>query len=132
MWFQKSWYHTLTWIFSGELFGYFHNLQLLFWNFSRRISMDTNLLYIWKTVLIPQYLLTRIFTIIFSNGFFHFFSLSLMVFSTEMGYQYMSSLTQWTIVSNSKIGNCDCFVFVNHTRIVFFSSIGMCCLYLLY
>ena len=44
-----------------------------------------------------------------------------MVLSTEMGYQYMSSLTQWTIVSNSKIGNCDCFVFVNHTRIVLFA-----------
>ena len=27
------------------MFGYCHNLQLLFWNFSRKISLDKNLLY---------------------------------------------------------------------------------------
>ena len=29
MWFQKSWYHTLIWIFSQELFGCCHNF--CFW-----------------------------------------------------------------------------------------------------
>ena len=28
---------------------------------------------VWKSVLIPQYLLTRMLSIIFSDGFFHFF-----------------------------------------------------------
>ena len=28
---------------------------------------------VWKSVLIPQYLLTRVLSIIFSDGFFHFF-----------------------------------------------------------
>ena len=42
---SKGWYHTLTWMFCLELFGYCHNLELLFWNFSRKISVDKNLLY---------------------------------------------------------------------------------------
>ena len=42
---------------------------------------------IWETALIPQYLLTRMLSIIFSCG-------SLMVVSIEMGYQHVSSLKQ--------------------------------------
>ena len=63
---------------------------------------------VWKTALIPQYLLTRMLSIISSIGFFSHFSTRLMVVSIEMGYQYVSSLTQWTILPNSKIDNCDC------------------------
>ena len=47
-----------------------------------------------KTALIPQYLLTRMVSILFSNEFFSLFLLSLMVVSIEMGYQYVSSLIQ--------------------------------------
>ena len=39
---------------------------------------------------------------------FSHFSTSLMVVYIEMGYLYVSALTQWTIVPNSKIENCDC------------------------
>ena len=42
---SKGWYCTLTWVFFLELFGYCHNLQFLFWNFSRKISVDKNLFY---------------------------------------------------------------------------------------
>ena len=44
--FKKRWYHTWTWMFCRELSGYCHNLQLLFYNFSRKISVDKNLLYV--------------------------------------------------------------------------------------
>ena len=68
---------------------------------------------VWKSAIIPQYLNTRMLSIIFSCGFFLLFSTSLVVVSIEMGYQYVSSLTQWTIVPNSKIENCDClFMFL--------------------
>ena len=49
----------LIWIFSRELLGYCHNLQILFWNFSRKIISGQ--IYC-KTALVPQYLLTRMFT----------------------------------------------------------------------
>ena len=42
---SKSWYHTVTWMFSLDLFGYCPNLRFLFWNFSRKISVNKNLLY---------------------------------------------------------------------------------------
>ena len=42
VWYLKSWYHTLTWMFSRELFWYCRNLQLLFWNFSRKIIIYHN------------------------------------------------------------------------------------------
>ena len=35
------------------------------------------------------------------------FSTRLMVISIEIDYQYISSLTQWTILPNSKTENCD-------------------------
>ena len=56
---------------------------------------------VWKTALIPQsdYIQLWIFSL---------FSTSLMVVPIEMGYQYVSSLTQWAIVPNSKIENRDC------------------------
>ena len=43
----------IPWMFPRYLLGHCHNLQLLFWNFSRKIY----LLQLWKTDLIPQYLL---------------------------------------------------------------------------
>ena len=61
---------------------------------------------IWKTALIPQYLLTRKLSII--SWVFSLFSASLTVVSTEMGYQYVSSLTQLTMALISKIEKCDC------------------------
>ena len=49
------------------------------------------------------------------------FLASLMMVSTEMGYQYVSSLTATA-----------CFIFVNHARNAFFSGIGMCCMCLFF
>ena len=46
----------------------------------------------WKTALIPQYLHTRMWSIIFIWDFFLLFLAILIVFSIEMGHQYVSSL----------------------------------------
>ena len=72
IWFQKSWYHTLAWISSRELFEYCHNLQLLFWNFSIKISLDKNLL-CGKLLLVTQYLLVRMLSAMFSCKYFRYF-----------------------------------------------------------
>ena len=45
IWFQKKLISHFGRISSRELLGYCHNLQHLFWNFSRKISLDKNLLY---------------------------------------------------------------------------------------
>ena len=67
---SKSWYHTLTWMFSGELFGYCRKLHLLFWNFGRKISMGKNLLY----GKLPEYLnIYLLESCLLYLGFFHFF-----------------------------------------------------------
>ena len=67
-----------------------------------------------KTALVPQYLLECCLLC-------QLFSASLMVVSTEIGYQYVSSLTATV-----------CFIFVNHARNGFFSVIGMCCMCLFF
>ena len=58
-------------MFSRELFGYCDNLQLLFLKFSRKFPVDENLLH--EAALVPQYLITRMLSIIFSCDFFHYF-----------------------------------------------------------
>ena len=63
---------------------------------------------VWETALVPLYKTTL-------------FLACLMVVSTEMGYQYVSSLTATA-----------CFIFVNHARNAFFSGIGMCCMCLFF
>ena len=67
---SKSWYHTLTLIFSRELLGCCHNLQLLFWNFSKKISVDK--IYCMENCL-PPCLPTRMVSPIFSCAFFRYF-----------------------------------------------------------
>ena len=55
LFFHKRWYHTLTLMFSWELFGCCHNLQLLFWNLAEK--------YLWtKIFCMENCLSTSIFT----------------------------------------------------------------------
>ena len=63
---------------------------------------------VWETALVPLYKTTL-------------FLACLMVVSTEMGYQYVSSLTATA-----------CFIFVNHASNAFFNGVGMCCMCLLF
>ena len=82
---------------------------------------------VWKTTaLIPQYLLTRLLPMIFSRGFFHFFQ----QFGWWFPWKWVTMCLWW---HNGTIVKCPiqkqttataCFVFINHTRNVFFSSIG--------
>ena len=81
---------------------------------------------VWKTTaLIPQYLLTRLLPMIFSRGFFHFFQ--------QFGWWFPWKWVTMCLWHNGTIVKCPiqkqttataCFVFINHTRNVFFSSIG--------
>ena len=48
---------------------------------------------LWKTVLVPQYFLTGMLSIIFNCELFSLFSANLVVVFIEMGYQYLSALT---------------------------------------
>ena len=61
-------------MFSRELFGYFRNLELLFWNCSSKFPNGWKSI-IWKAALAPQYLRTRMLSssIIFSCEFFCYF-----------------------------------------------------------
>ena len=53
-----------------------------------------------------------------SDGVFHWNGLSIRVFSYTMNNSVQLKDSELRL----------CFVFVNHTRIAFFSSTGMCCL----
>ena len=90
---SKSWYNTLTLMFSLELFGYCHNLQLLFWNFSRKISVDKNLLYgklpKYFSIYLLEYGLLYLVVNLFAmfskfDGVFHWNGTSICVFTNIM------------------------------------------------
>ena len=101
----------IPWIFPRYLFGQCHNLQLLFWNFSRKISMDKNILQLWKTGCLT-YIICLACQKLFVDS-----PLLICVFINTMSNS--AQLEDRTATA--------CF-FVNHRKNVFFNSIGMCCL----
>ena len=69
VWFQKSWYHTFTWMFSWVLFWYWQIFFLKRQQKDVHGQKSTE----WKPTLMPQYLLSTILSIIFNCGLFCFF-----------------------------------------------------------
>ena len=72
IWFQKSWYHSLAWIFFPRVVWILSQLTASVLKLQQQNVLGQKST-VWKTALVPQYLLSGMLSTIFSCEYFRYF-----------------------------------------------------------